>query len=115
MQWLQRARERLDQALAIDPENAAAHYNLSLVLEELGDPTGADRHRALHERYRTDDNAIERAVSLHRSRNPAANHAAEAVAIYALTDAQGVLAPEAAGQDTLAAVLHRRPESAPPP
>ena len=115
MQWLQRARERLDQALAIDPENAAAHYNLSLVLEELGDPAGADRHRALHERYRTDDNAIERAVSLHRSRNPAANHAAEAVAIYALRDAQGVLAPEAAGQDTLAAVLHRRPESAPPP
>lgn len=81
---LTRARERLAQALAIDPENAAAHHNLSLVLAELGDADGAAHHRARHEHYRTDDNAIERAVSIHRSRNPAADHAAEPVAIYAL-------------------------------
>jgi hypothetical protein len=82
----------LEQALAIDPENASAHYNLSLVLSDLGDADGAALHRDLHERYRTDDNAIERAVSIHRARNPAADHAAEAVAIYALqpvtTDSQ---------------------------
>ncbi|MGB5737459.1 MAG: tetratricopeptide repeat protein, partial [Thiohalocapsa sp.] len=81
---LGRARQRLQQALAIDPENAAAHHNLSLVLNELGDAAGADRHRALHERYRSDDNAVERAVTLHRRSNPAADHAAEPVAIYAL-------------------------------
>ncbi len=81
---LGRAQERLAQALAIDPENAAAHHNLSLVLNELGDSAGADRHRALHERYRGDDNAVERAVTLHRRSNPAADHAAEPVAIYAL-------------------------------
>ncbi|WP_462329788.1 multiheme c-type cytochrome [Thiohalocapsa halophila] len=81
---LTRARERLAQALAIDPENAAAHHNLSLVLAQLGDADGAAHHRARHEHYRTDDNAIERAVSIHRSRNPAADHAAEPVAIYAL-------------------------------
>lgn len=104
--WLKRARDRLDQALDIDPENAAAHYNLGLVLAELGDREGADRHRTLHERYRTDDNAIERAVSLHRSRNPAANHAAEAVAIYALRDARGVLPAEQPDQGALAAVVH---------
>jgi len=90
--YLLRARERLEQALAIDPENASAHYNLSLVLTDLGDADGAALHRDLHERYRTDDNAIERAVSIHRARNPAADHAAEAVAIYALqpvtTDSQ---------------------------
>jgi tetratricopeptide (TPR) repeat protein len=84
VEWLQRARSRLDQALAIDPEYAAAHHNLSLVLTELGDPDAADQHRTLHEYYRTDDNAVERAVSIHRGRNPAANHAAEPVAIYPL-------------------------------
>jgi len=82
--FLNRARLRLEQALTIDPENDAVHHNLSLVLSELGDEEGAAEHRELHEKYRTDDNAVERAVTLHRSRNPAANHAAEAVAIYDL-------------------------------
>jgi tetratricopeptide (TPR) repeat protein len=82
--FLSRARQRLEQALTIDPENDAVHHNLSLVLSELGDEKGAAEHRELHEKYRTDDNAVERAVTLHRSRNPAANHAAEAVAIYDL-------------------------------
>jgi tetratricopeptide (TPR) repeat protein len=82
--FLSRARQRLEQALTIDPENDAVHHNLSLVLSELGDEEGAAEHRELHEKYRTDDNAVERAVTLHRSRNPAANHAAEAVAIYDL-------------------------------
>lgn len=81
---LDRARARLDQALAIDPEHAAAHHNLSLVLAELGETEGAERHRALHEHYRTDDNAAERAVTLHLSRNPTANHATAAVVIYDL-------------------------------
>jgi hypothetical protein len=38
----------------------------------------------LHQRYRPDDHAVERAATLHRQRNPAANHAAESVAVYAL-------------------------------
>jgi len=81
---LERARSRLEQALALDPEYAAAHHNLSLVLAELGDTEGADRHRALHDGYRLDDNAAERAVTLHRRRSPAANHATAAVVIYDL-------------------------------
>lgn len=81
---LGRARNRLEQALALEPEYAASHHNLSLVLGELGNPDQADRHRMLHERYRSDDNAVERAVTLHRTRNPAADHAAEPVAIYDL-------------------------------
>jgi tetratricopeptide (TPR) repeat protein len=85
---LVRAEDRLRQALAIDPENAAAHHNLSLVLAELNDAEGAAHHRARHEHYRTDDNAIERAVSRHRTRNPAADHAAEPVAIYVIRPVQ---------------------------
>jgi tetratricopeptide (TPR) repeat protein len=81
---LERALQRFAQVLTLDPENLTAHYNLALVNSELGRPAAAQRHRALHEKYRPDDQAIERAVSLHRRRNPAANHAAEAVAVYDL-------------------------------
>jgi len=98
---LARARDRLEQALGVDPENAAAHYNLGLVLGELGDADGAREHRRLHEYYRTDDNAVERAVSLHRSRNPAANHAAEPVAIYPLKPV-AELAPRVAARAGIA-------------
>jgi tetratricopeptide (TPR) repeat protein len=82
--YLNQAREWLHKALAIDPENLSAHYNLALVYTELGDAETAAEHRRLHEKYRPDDQAIERAVSAHRRANPAADHAAEATAIYAL-------------------------------
>lgn len=83
-QWLERARARLDQALAVDAEDAAAHHNLALVLAALGERAAAAAHLALHERYRRDDNAVATAVTRHRGLNPAADHAAEPLAIYAL-------------------------------
>jgi tetratricopeptide (TPR) repeat protein len=78
------SRQWYERTLRLDPENTAAHYNLGLIHTLLGDEQQAERHRALHEYYRVDDNAAERAVTLHRSRNPAADHAAEAVVIYDL-------------------------------
>ena len=81
---LERARRRFDQVLAIDPEYASAHYNLALVYEQQDDHEHAAAHRALHQQYRTDDAAIEQAVTLHRSRNPAADHATSELAIYSL-------------------------------
>ena len=78
------ARARLEQVLQIDPEDVNAHYNLALVNEQIGDGTAADSHRAAHERYRVDDLAVATAVSRHRAANPAANHAAEPIAIYDL-------------------------------
>jgi tetratricopeptide (TPR) repeat protein len=95
---LERARTRLEQALALEPEYAASHYNLSLVFTELGLADQAEHHRRLHEKYRIDDNAMETAVSLHRSRNPAADHAAEPVAIYDLQRAEALTA-EAGGEE----------------
>jgi len=81
---LNEARTRLEQALAIDPEDVNAHYNLALVTEELGDKEAAQRHRAAHEKFRTDDLAVATAVARHRSENPAADHAASPIAIYDL-------------------------------
>ena len=81
---LSESQQWFEKTLAIDPENTAAHYNLSLIHTLLGNEEQAGEHRRLHEYYRVDDNAADRAVTLHRSRNPAADHAAEAVVIYDL-------------------------------
>jgi tetratricopeptide (TPR) repeat protein/cytochrome b561 len=81
---LDESRSWFEKTLSLDPENTAAHYNLALIHTLLGNEAEAREHRTLHERYRPDDNAAERAVRLHRSRNPAADHAAEAVVIYDL-------------------------------
>ena len=87
-QWLRRAEVRHQRALAIDSENVAAHHGLAQVYARLGDADAAKMHRALHARYRSDDNARDSAVSAARRRDPAANHAAEAVTVYELTSSQ---------------------------
>ena len=83
-QWLEAAAVRYRQALAIDPENVAAHYGMAQVAARLGDEDTEARHRRLHDTYRPDDNAKDRAIAAARRRDPAANHAAEAVVVYDL-------------------------------
>ncbi|MGB5438976.1 MAG: tetratricopeptide repeat protein [Gammaproteobacteria bacterium] len=87
----QRQRELLEQALTwfektlqTDPENLAAHYNLGQLHAQLGNTGKARHHRALHEKYRPDDHAVEQAVAKHRRENPAADHAAAAIVIHDL-------------------------------
>jgi len=81
---LRDALERFQAALEIDPENVTAHYNLALVYQTLGDSAKAEEHRRLHALYKADDNARDYAVTQHRRNHPPADHAAEAVVIYAL-------------------------------
>ncbi len=83
-QWLQKAIERFKKTLTIDAENVAAHYNLALIYDRLGDGAQAAHHRKLHERYRPDDNARDRAIAIARRRDAAADHAAQATVIYQL-------------------------------
>jgi tetratricopeptide (TPR) repeat protein len=83
-QWLQQAVERFKKTLTIDAENVAAHYNLALIYERLGERELGTHHRKLHERYRPDDNARDRAVAAARRRDAAADHAAQATVIYSL-------------------------------
>ena len=82
--FLRQAIEQFDKTLALDPENVPAHYNLALLYEQLGDAAHAAEHRRQHERYRIDDNARDRAVAAARRRDPAADHAAQAIVIYPL-------------------------------
>jgi tetratricopeptide (TPR) repeat protein len=88
-----------DRALAEDSQRHQTWYVRMQALEALGDPTGASEARAAHDRHRPDDNARDRAVRAARARDPAADHAAEASAIYELQrpGAPG-LAPDAVGR-----------------
>jgi len=81
---LRQAASTFEKTLALDSEDLSAHYNLALIHAELGDEKRAAEERALYARYKPDDNARDTTVTLHRLRNPAANHAAEAVVIYDL-------------------------------
>ncbi len=81
---LEQARSEFAQVLTQDPENLTAHFNLALVYADLGATARAEQHRTLAAKYRPDEHAVERAVTTHRRRNPAADHAAEAVAVYDL-------------------------------
>ena len=48
------------------------------------DEAEAEKHRRLHDRYRPDDNAADRAISIYRRDHPPANHAAQSIVIYDL-------------------------------
>ena len=81
---LLQAASWFEKTLLLDSEDLSAHYNLALIHTELGNEKRAAAERALYTRYKPDDNARDTTVALHRLRNPAANHAAEAVVIYEL-------------------------------
>lgn len=81
---LEEAARQFEMTLELDSENVAAHYNLQLIHGQLGNREKSEEHRRLHERYKLDDNAADRAVSLAREKYPAANFAAETLVIYPL-------------------------------
>jgi tetratricopeptide (TPR) repeat protein len=81
---LQEALGYFERTLALDSEDMTAHYNLSLIYRQLGNQERAASHLALYRKYKPDDNALDRAVVSARSKDPAANHAAEAVVMYDL-------------------------------
>jgi tetratricopeptide (TPR) repeat protein len=82
--FLKQAADAFEKTLALDSENVTAHYNLAMVYAQLGDQAKADEHRKLHERYRPDDNARDRAIAAARRRDPAGDHAAQSIVIYPL-------------------------------
>jgi hypothetical protein len=81
----ERARDEFLKVLEEDSEDLAAHHNLSLLSKLLGDAEAGERHQKLHQRYKPDDNAGDRAMAACRSANPAANHAAQSIVIYDLS------------------------------
>jgi tetratricopeptide (TPR) repeat protein len=82
---LREAASWFERALAIDPEDMSAHYNLSLVYRQLDEAERAAEHLELYRKYKPDDNARDRAIAVARAADPAADHAAEAIVVYDLT------------------------------
>jgi tetratricopeptide (TPR) repeat protein len=83
-QFLETAVAQFEKTVSLDQENLAAHYNLALIYTQLGDEAKAAHHRKEHQKYLPDYNAQDRAISLARRANPAADHAAQAIVIYPL-------------------------------
>ncbi|MGE4620495.1 MAG: multiheme c-type cytochrome [Planctomycetota bacterium] len=72
------------KVLQEDPENVTAHWNLAQIQDLLGATQQANIHRQLHSKYKPDDSARDAALSAHRAKNPAADHAAASIVIYDL-------------------------------
>jgi tetratricopeptide (TPR) repeat protein len=82
--FLNHAAAQFENTLTLDSENLTAHYSLALIYAQLGDEARAAEHRREHEKFRPDDNARDRAISIARRADPAADHAAQATVIYPL-------------------------------
>lgn len=107
--FLNEAVRRFNNTLAVDSENVTAHYNLALIHAQLGDREKAAHHRRLHERYRPDDNARDRAVSIARRNDPAADRAAQATVLYDLQRPGVFGLPPAPRSNASAATLPAQP------
>ncbi len=85
-EFLRLATDAFQKTLALDSENLTAHYTLALVYTQLGLESEAAYHRREHNKYLPDYNAQDRAISIARRANPAADHAAQATVIYPLRE-----------------------------
>jgi tetratricopeptide (TPR) repeat protein len=83
-EFLNAGAEAFQKTLAIDSENLTAHYTLALIYTQLADETKAAYHRREHQKYLPDYNALDRAVTIARRADPAADNAAQATVIYPL-------------------------------
>lgn len=101
-EFLSQAVRRFEDTLKIDSENLTAHYNLGIIHGSLGNQEKAAEHQRLHDKYKPDDNARDRAINLARAKDPAANHAANAIVIYPL-QREGAFELEVPAQKKLAA------------
>ncbi|TNF74378.1 MAG: hypothetical protein EP299_07210 [Acidobacteria bacterium] len=98
--FLREAVATFRRVLELDPENVTAHYNLDLIYKQLGAREKAAEHFAQYQKYRPDDNARDRAITIHRAANEAADHAAEAIVIYDLRRAGTYELPPELQKDT---------------
>ena len=84
---MQKSLKLYKEALELNPELANAHFGLYQLYSAMGETdnlTLADKHKKLHEKYKTDDNAHDVAIVKARAANKAADHAAENIAVYQL-------------------------------
>jgi Tfp pilus assembly protein PilF len=72
------AIKEFDAALAVDPEDLQAHYNLMLCYEGLGDEKQAHEHQVRYLRFKADE-ASQTITGLYRQLNPEDNNERQAI------------------------------------
>ena len=82
----QKSLSLYNNVLALNPEWADAHFGLFQLYAAMGDLDKSKYHKALHEKYKIDDNAHDTVIAKARANNKAADHAAETIAIYPLDE-----------------------------
>ncbi|HTD88953.1 MAG TPA: hypothetical protein VK850_20445, partial [Candidatus Binatia bacterium] len=78
------ARDYYLKTLEFDSEDVSAHFGLSQLYAAMGETELMQKHQALHQRYKPDDNAGDQAIAIARAKYPYGKAAAEAVVIYPL-------------------------------
>lgn len=80
----EKAVRTYQKVLEIDPENLMAHHQLAIVYAWQNRMEESKHHRALHEKYQIDDQAIEQAVTAYQVKNRPAQRFSQIVVIYDL-------------------------------
>ena len=80
----QQSLQLFKEVLLLNPEWADAHFGLFQLYTAMDNHEMAKIHKDFHQKYKTDDNAHDKVIALARAKNKAADHAAEAIAIYHL-------------------------------
>lgn len=80
----QKSIDKFNEVLEMNPEWADAHFGLFQLYAALGEVQEAQKHKALHDKHKVDDNAHDTVIAKARAKNKAADHAAEMIAIYEL-------------------------------
>ncbi|MCP4833177.1 MAG: hypothetical protein GY895_00290 [Phycisphaera sp.] len=98
------ASAAIDRSLELNSQRPQSWFLASKIFAAVGDEIGAEKALAEFEIIRPDNNARDRAIRLARSRSEIADHAAEPIAIYDLSDAR---APRAEGDAAPSAMIDR--------
>jgi hypothetical protein len=69
--------------LAIDPEDATAHYYAMLAKRALGDEAGSKHEQTVYRYYQRDESAQQMTLD-YRRRDPASNFASQSIRVYDL-------------------------------
>lgn len=90
-EYQQKSLNLFNEVLALNPEWADAHFGLFQLYAAMGDTEQAKYHKTLHQKHKIDDNAHDTVIAKARAKNKAADHAAEAIAIYKLDKLENLM------------------------
>ncbi len=83
--WLTQAAQTYAEVLRLNPDWSDAYYGLAQIASMQNNTADFDKNLALYQKYKTDDQARNKAISEARRKDPAADKAANQLVIYPLS------------------------------